>query len=51
LDRKQINKEKEAPEGIVLIKKFSLTQRTAISEKSIKMDLKMCTNAFPYIHK
>jgi hypothetical protein len=51
LDRKQINKKKGAPEGIVLIEKFSLTQRTAFSEKFIKTDLKMCTNAFPYIHK
>jgi hypothetical protein len=51
LDRRQINNEKEAPEGIVLVKIFSLTQRPAINEKSIKMGLKMCTNAFLYIHK
>jgi hypothetical protein len=51
LDIRQIKNEKGAPESIVLIKKFSLTQRTAINEKSIKMHLKMCTNAFPYIHK
>jgi len=51
LDRRQINNEKKAPEDIVLIKKFSLTQGTAINEKSIKMGLKMCTNAFLYIPK
>jgi len=51
LDRRQINNEKGDPEGIVLIKKFSLTQKTMINEKSIKIGLKMCTNAFLYIHK